>query len=95
METLDGLAKTTSLQRLIMGSVNETLQRRRFSNVVRRFHRNYMAMSERRWIAISQQRYNNVIVSAGVFRTQLNIYGAFLGKLLTAKSSAVDVRLGS
>ena len=40
------------MQHLIMASLNETLQRRRFWNVVRRFHRNYMATSERRQIAM-------------------------------------------
>ena len=48
METSDDVAKTTSLQRLIMPSLNETLQWRRFCNVVRHFHRNSMATSERR-----------------------------------------------
>ena len=48
-----------------MTSLNKTLQRRRFCNVVRRFHRNYMATSERRWIATLQQRCNDVIVSTG------------------------------
>ena len=64
METSDDVVKTTSLQRLIMTSLNETLQRRHFCNVIRRFHRNYMATSERRRIATSQQRCNNVIVPA-------------------------------
>ena len=65
METSDDVAKTTSLQRLIITSLHETLQRRRFCNVIRRFHRNYMATSEWRWIATSQQRCNDVFVSAG------------------------------
>ena len=39
------------------------LQRRRFCNVVRRFHRNSMATLEQRWIATYQQRCNNVFVS--------------------------------
>ena len=66
METSDGFAKTTSLQRLNMTSLNETLQQRRFCNVVRRFHRNNMAISERRWIATSQHRCNDVIVSTAI-----------------------------
>ena len=48
-----------------MTSLNKTLQRRRFCNVVRSFHRNYMATSERRWTVTSQQRCNDVIVSTG------------------------------
>ena len=48
-----------------MTSLNETLQRRRFCNVARHFHRNYMVTSEQRWIATSQQRCNDVMVSAG------------------------------
>ena len=66
METSDDVAKTTWLQRLIMTSLYETLKRRRFCNVVRRFHRNYMVTSERRWIATSQQRCNEVFVSTGL-----------------------------
>ena len=65
METSDNVTKSMSLQRLIMKSLNETLLRRRFCNVVRRFHGKYMATSERRWIATPQQRCNNVIVSTG------------------------------
>ena len=53
--TLDEVAKTTSLQRLIMTSPNETLQPRRFCNVFRHFHRNYIATSE--------QRRNNVVTT--------------------------------
>ena len=63
METPDDVAKTMPLQRLIITSFKETLQRRRFCNVVRRFHSNYMVTSERRWIATVQQRCNDVIVS--------------------------------
>ena len=48
-----------------MMSLNKKLQRRRFCHVVRRFHRSYMATSERRWIAMLQQRCNDVIVSTG------------------------------
>ena len=62
----DDVAKTTSLQRLIMTSFYEMLQQRRFCNVVRRFHRNYMTQPERRWIATSQQRCNDVFVSTGL-----------------------------
>ena len=65
MKTSNDVAKTTSLRRLIMTSPNETLQQHRFCNVVRRFHRNYIATSERRWVATSQQRCNDVTVSAG------------------------------
>ena len=66
MEMSDDIAKTTSLQHLIMTSQNETLQRCRFGNVVWRFHRHYMATSEQRWIAMSQQRCNYVIASTGI-----------------------------
>ena len=45
---------------------HEMLQRRRFCNVAQRFHRNYMAASEQRWIVTSQQRCNDVFVSTGV-----------------------------
>ena len=48
-----------------MTTLNETLQRRRFRSVVRRFHLNYMATPERHGKATSQQRCNDVIVSAG------------------------------
>ena len=65
VETLDDIAKKTSLQRLIMTSLYERLQRRRFFNIVRRFHCNYMAASERCWIATSQQHFNDVFVSTG------------------------------
>ena len=58
METSDGVAKTMSFQRLIKRRHNETLQQRRFCNVIWRFYCNYMATSERRWIATSQQRCN-------------------------------------
>ena len=64
-ETSADAAKTTSLQRLIMTSLYEMLKRWRFCNVTRRFHHNYMATSERRWIATSQQR-NDVFVSTGL-----------------------------
>ena len=63
VETSDDIANTTSLQRLIMTSLYETLKRRRFCNVGPLFHHNYMATSERRWIATSQQRCNDVFVS--------------------------------
>ena len=65
METSDDVAKTASLQRLLMTSLYETLKRRRSFNVVGRFDRNYMAMSERRRLAISQRRCSNVGVSTG------------------------------
>ena len=65
METSDDVAKTTSLQCLIMTSLYETLKRRRFCNVARLFHRNYMATSEWCWIAMSQQSHNDVFVSTG------------------------------
>ena len=65
METSDEAAKTASLQRLTMASPNETLQQCRFCNVIRRFHRNYMAMSERVWVEKSQQRCNDIFMSAG------------------------------
>ena len=55
-----------SLQRLIMTSLYETLQRRSFCNIVRHFHRNYMATSERRWIVTSQQRCNDDFASTGI-----------------------------
>ena len=61
METSDGVGKTTSLQRLNMTSLNETLQ-----NVLRHFHQSNMAMSERRSTATSQQHFNDVIVSTGI-----------------------------
>ena len=48
-----------------MTSLYETLQRCRFCNVARHFHRNYIATSERRWIATSQQRCNDVFLSTG------------------------------
>ena len=48
METSDDVAKTMSLQRPIKRRRNETLQQRRFCNVIRHFHCNYMATSERR-----------------------------------------------
>ena len=63
METSGDVA--TLLQRLIMTSLYETWKWRRFCNVAQRFHRNYMATSERRWIATSQQRCNDVFVSTG------------------------------
>ena len=65
METSDDVAKTTLMQHLIMTSLNETLQRRRFWKVVRRFHRNHMTTSEWRWIATSQQLCNDIILSTG------------------------------
>lgn len=65
METSDYVAKTASLQRLLVTSLYERLQRRRSFNVVRRSHRNYMAMSERRRLTISQGHCNNVSVSSG------------------------------
>ena len=48
METSDDVVKTTSLQSLIMTCLHEMLQRRYFCNVVRLFHRNYMATSKLR-----------------------------------------------
>ena len=63
VKSSDEVAKTMSLQRLIMTSLHEMLQRRRFCNVVQRFHRNYMAASEQRWIVTSQQHCNDVFVS--------------------------------
>ena len=54
IETSDDVTKTTLLQRLIKRPHNETLQRRRFCNVVWCFHGNYMETSERRRIATSQ-----------------------------------------
>ena len=56
MEASDEAAKTMSLQRLVMTSPNETLQRRCFCNVVRHFHWNYIATSE--------QRLNNVVTTS-------------------------------
>ena len=52
METSEDVAKIKSLKRLINRRHNETLQWRRFCNVVWRFHRNYMATSARRRIAM-------------------------------------------
>ena len=52
MEMSDDVAKTKSLKRLIKRRHNETLQWRRFCNVFWRFHRNYMATSARRRIAM-------------------------------------------
>ena len=66
MKTSDAVARTTSLQRLILTSLTDTLQRCRFCNVVRRFHHSYMAASERRWIATSQQSCNDIIMSVGL-----------------------------
>ena len=53
METSDDIVKTTSLQRLIKRRRNETLQRRRFCNIIWRFHCNYMATSEQRRMVTS------------------------------------------
>ena len=53
----------SSPQRLISMSLYETLQGRRFNNIVQRFHRNYMAALEQHRIATSQRRCNNVVVS--------------------------------
>ena len=65
MEMSDNVAKTTSLQHLIMMSLYKTMQPRRFCNAARRFQGNYMATSERRQIATLQQRCNDVIISTG------------------------------
>ena len=67
-ETSDDVAKTTALQRLIMTSLNKTLQRHRFCNVVvvQRFHHNFIATSEWRLIAMCQQRCNGVILSTRI-----------------------------
>ena len=75
METSDDVAKKTSLQRLNMTSLNKMLQQRRFCDVLRRFHRNYMATSEPRWIATSQQRGNGVIVSTGKKHSEMFFFG--------------------
>ena len=48
METSDDVAKTTSLRRFIVRRHNETLQWRRFCNVVWNFNRNDIATSDRR-----------------------------------------------
>lgn len=65
METSDNVAKTTLLQRLV-----ETLQRCRFGNIVRRFHRNYKAMLKK--------HCNDVIVPTGMQLPILLIVGAAL-----------------
>ena len=75
-----------------MTSQNETLQRCRFGNVVWRFHRHYMATSEQRWIAMSQQRCNYVIASTGIVVS--NIFStekAFQNWQYTQKFAATDV----
>ena len=64
METLEDVAKTTSLQRLTKRRHNETLQGRHFWNVVWRFHRNYTATSQRHWVVTSQRRCK-VVLSNG------------------------------
>ena len=69
MEASDDVAKTTSLQCLLMTSLNKTLQRRRFCNVVQHFHGNYIATSEGRWTVTSQQRCNDVTGGALVAMT--------------------------
>ena len=51
--------------RLIMTSLHETLQKRRFRDVVQRFRCNYMETLEWRQIALSQQCCNNIIVPTG------------------------------
>ena len=90
METSDNIAKTTSLQRLIMTSLNKTLQRRRFCNVIRRFHRSYMVTSEWRRIVTSQQRCNDVIESTGLI-CYLNAYYAILySKRMASGIQAID-----
>ena len=64
MEISNNVTKTTSLQRLIMTSLYEMLQRRHFvttSNVY--IACNHMATSERRPLAMSQRRCNDVGVS--------------------------------
>ena len=58
--------KQNKVTKSLLTSLNEKLLRRCFCNVVRHFHHNYMATSERRWIATSQQGCNDVIVSTGV-----------------------------
>lgn len=62
METSSDVAKMLSLQRLIMTSLYETLQQRRFLNI-RRFHQNYMATSERKQLVTVQRRCDDVVVS--------------------------------
>ena len=58
--------KQNKVTKWLLTSLNETLLRRCFCNVVQRFHHNYMATLEQRWIATSQQRCNDVLVSTGV-----------------------------
>lgn len=70
METSDNVTKTTLLQRLIITSLNETLQRCRFRNIFRRFHRNYKAMLEK--------HCNDVIIPTGMQLPILLIVGAAL-----------------
>ena len=78
IETSDDVTKTTSLQRLIMTSLNVTLQRRRFCNVVWHFHRRYMSTSGRRWIVTSQRRCNDVIVPTGLVQCQFLPLNCFM-----------------
>ena len=71
METSDDVAKTTSLQRLFMTSPNERLQRRRFCNVIRLSHRNYIATSERRCNSV----VTTLLCLLGMKKTQLFLNG--------------------
>ena len=65
VEKSDDFAKTTLLQRLFAKttlfttpqSLHETLQRRCFCNIFGRFHRNYVAASERHQLATRRNKF--------------------------------------
>ena len=78
----DKIAKTTSLQCLIMTAPGETLQRCRFWNFIRCSYRNSLVTLGRHQTAMLQQRCKDAIVSTVQFCLLLSFWKEWVRKKL-------------